>query len=49
MTGPASAARIFLRRGATDMCKGFDGFSSMVREAFGRVPTDGFAVRVCRS
>ena len=38
MTGPASAARIFLRRGATDMRKGFDGLSGLVREAFGREP-----------
>ena len=41
MTGPASAARIFLRRGATDMRKGFDGLSGLVRESFGREPTDG--------
>ena len=41
MTGPASAARIFLKRGATDMRKGFDGLSGLVRESFGREPTDG--------
>ena len=41
MTGPASAARIFLKRGATDMRKGYDGLSGLVREAFGREPTDG--------
>ena len=41
MTGPASAARIFLKRGATDMRKGFDGLAGLVREAFGREPTDG--------
>ena len=32
MTGPASTARIFLKRGATDMRKGFDGLSGLVRE-----------------
>ena len=41
MTGPAPAARIFLKRGATDMRKGFDGLSGLVREAFGREPSDG--------
>ena len=38
MTGPAPTARIFLKRGATDMRKGFDGLSGLVREAFGREP-----------
>jgi transposase len=41
VTGPASPARIFLRRGATDMRKGFDGLSGLVRETFGREPSDG--------
>lgn len=41
MTGLAATARIFLRRGATDMRKGFDGLSGLVREDFGREPSDG--------
>ncbi len=41
MTGPASTARIFLKRGATDMRKGYDGLSGLIREAFGREPSDG--------
>ena len=41
MTGFAATARIFLRRGATDMRKGFDGLSGLVREDFGREPSDG--------
>jgi len=41
VTGPAATARIFLKRGATDMRKGFDGLSGLVYEAFGREPTDG--------
>ena len=41
MNWPAMPARIFLCRQATDMRKGFDGLSGLVRELFGREPTDG--------
>jgi transposase len=41
MNGLATPAQIFLRRGATDMRKGFDGLSGLVRETFGREPSDG--------
>ena len=34
-------SRIYLRRDATDMRKGFDGLAGMVRENFGCDPTDG--------
>lgn len=41
MTPLAHAGRIFLRRGPTDMRKGFDGLSGIVRGELGRDPLCG--------
>ena len=41
MNYPLATSRIFLCREATDMRKGFDGLSGLVRDRFDREPTDG--------
>lgn len=41
MTGLGFAARVLLRRAPTDMRRGFDGLSGLVRAEFGADPADG--------
>jgi transposase len=47
MWGLTRATRVFVRAGATDMRKGFDGLHALVREQLGEDPLSGHLFVFC--